>query len=49
MEDGILHSCDLTGVEELLAQGFVPILHGDCVKDLQNGYTILSGDLIVEV
>lgn len=34
---------------ELLRNGFVPILHGDCVLDDVQGCAILSGDKIIEV
>ena len=34
---------------ELIAEGFVPILHGDCVLDSEQGCAILSGDKIIEV
>ena len=36
-------------VVELLEAGFVPILHGDCVLDKEQGCAILSGDKIIEV
>ncbi|PSP45491.1 acetylglutamate kinase [Halobacteriales archaeon QH_6_66_25] len=34
-------------VETMLAEGFVPVLHGDVVVDAGKGATILSGDEIV--
>jgi isopentenyl phosphate kinase len=34
-------------VETLLAEGFVPVLHGDIVGHREHGATILSGDEIV--
>jgi len=34
-------------VTRLLAAGFVPILYGDAVLDLDKGFTILSGDQLV--
>ena len=36
-------------VNDLLVAGFVPIMHGDCVLDTNQGCSILSGDKIVEV
>ena len=35
------------GVEALLAEGFVPVLHGDVVPNTGAGATVLSGDEIV--
>jgi len=37
----------LDGIELMLSEGFVPVLHGDVVVDAGNGGTILSGDEIV--
>ncbi|MFT4921961.1 MAG: isopentenyl phosphate kinase, partial [Haloarculaceae archaeon] len=34
-------------IDTMLAEGFVPLLHGDCVAHEGNGATILSGDDIV--
>jgi isopentenyl phosphate kinase len=37
----------LRGVDTMLGEGFVPVLHGDVIVDAGNGGTILSGDEIV--
>ena len=39
----------LSPIIELLQEGFVPVLHGDCVLDDAQGCAILSGDKIIEV
>ena len=36
-------------LEGLILNGFIPLLHGDCVFDSVRGCTILSGDTILEV
>ena len=33
----------------LLAEGFIPVLHGDCVLDDSTGCSILSSDSILRV
>ncbi|XP_033762287.1 isopentenyl phosphate kinase-like isoform X2 [Pecten maximus] len=38
----------VTGIMELLDNGFVPVLHGDCVLDISKGCHILSGDVIIK-
>ena len=40
---------DMATLEDLLHGGFIPVLHGDCVRDKTRGFGILSGDSIVEV
>jgi len=42
----IEHIC-LEVVEELLAAGIVPVLHGDVAADLRKGIDIISGDQII--
>ena len=42
-----LHSCD--SLKGLILNGFIPLLHGDCVFDFLRGCTILSGDTIIQV
>lgn len=42
-----LHSCD--SLKLLISNGFIPLLHGDCVFDSLRGCTILSGDTILQV
>ncbi|WP_129116473.1 isopentenyl phosphate kinase [Halegenticoccus tardaugens] len=37
----------LEPVETMLGEGFVPVLHGDCVTQVEKGVTILSGDELV--
>jgi isopentenyl phosphate kinase len=47
--DGVL-SLPLKTTERMLAEGFVPVLHGDVVVHEGEGATILSGDeLVVEL
>jgi isopentenyl phosphate kinase len=46
-EDSVVKS-DMSVIEDLLRKGFVPVLHGDCVRDRKKGFNILSGDIIVE-
>jgi isopentenyl phosphate kinase len=36
-------------VIDVLNQGFVPVLHGDCIFDLTKGCVVLSGDTIIKV
>ncbi|MFW6321608.1 MAG: isopentenyl phosphate kinase [Halohasta sp.] len=40
-------SLPATAVEGLLAEGFVPVLHGDVIAHAGEGVTVLSGDEIV--
>ncbi|XP_071831901.1 uncharacterized protein [Apostichopus japonicus] len=42
-------SSDLETITGLLENGFLPVLHGDCVLDQTRGCTILSGDTVIEV
>lgn len=42
-----LHPCD--SLNSLISNGFIPLLHGDCVFDSVRGGTILSGDTILQV
>ena len=49
MSDGEVVSSDMAILEDLLQKGFIPVLHGDCVRDKARGFGILSGDSIVEV
>ena len=44
--DGTL-SCPLEQVDAMLAEGFVPVLHGDGVVHRGEGITVLSGDELV--
>jgi len=37
----------ITQAIELASEGFVPVLHGDCVKDTRQGCSILSGDVLL--
>ena len=36
-------------VIDVLNQGFVPVLHGDCIFDQTKGCVVLSGDTIIKV
>jgi isopentenyl phosphate kinase len=38
---------NLSGIFQVISDGFIPIIHGDCVFDDAQKYSILSGDLIV--
>ena len=49
MSDGEVVASDMAILEDLLQKGFIPVLHGDCVRDKARGFGILSGDSIVEV
>ena len=40
-------SCNSLGM--FITHGFIPLLHGDCVFDSDQGCTILSGDTICQV
>ncbi len=44
-EDGDLH-LSFDPVEQAVSEGYVPVLHGDCVLTAGQGATILSGDEI---
>ncbi|XP_024530450.1 uncharacterized protein LOC9645519 [Selaginella moellendorffii] len=43
----ILDCDNVSGVREVVDAGFVPVLHGDAVRDSHQGCCILSGDVIV--
>ncbi|KAK3747623.1 hypothetical protein QZH41_013672 [Actinostola sp. cb2023] len=45
---GHVTKADISQVKDLLVAGFVPVLHGDCVVDMEQGCAILSGDKIIE-
>ncbi|MHC1573162.1 MAG: isopentenyl phosphate kinase [Candidatus Syntropharchaeales archaeon] len=47
LENGRIHSMMIEHIEEMLKQGFIPVLHGDVVLDRTRSYSILSGDQIV--
>ncbi|XP_042198094.1 isopentenyl phosphate kinase-like isoform X2 [Callorhinchus milii] len=40
---------NISSVHDVLAAGYVPVLHGDCVLDSNQHCCILSGDTIIEV
>ena len=42
-----IHSFPLESLTKLLQLGFVPVLFGDAVFDLDRGFTILSGDQLI--
>lgn len=46
-ENSRIKSMFLEQIEEMLANGFVPVLHGDMVMDTELGTSVLSGDQIV--
>ncbi len=41
---GRIQKFDVTPVQRLLSMGFIPVLYGDAVLDMETGFTILSGD-----
>lgn len=43
VESNVATLCDF------LEQGFMPVLHGDCVRDTVRGCIILSGDTVIKV
>jgi isopentenyl phosphate kinase len=43
---GRIQHFDVTAIQQLLRLGFIPVLYGDAVLDLEVGFTILSGDQI---
>ncbi len=45
-EDGEIKEFNLKVIEEMLAQGMVPVLYGDVVLDTKQGFSIVSGDTI---
>ncbi|WP_340817669.1 isopentenyl phosphate kinase [Methanolobus sp. WCC4] len=46
-ENSRIKSMFLEQIEEMLENGFVPVLHGDMVMDTELGTSVLSGDQIV--
>lgn len=44
--NGCIQTFNLRALKELLNKGLVPVLHGDCVVDLQKGFSILSSDTL---
>lgn len=46
-ENSRIKSMFLEQIDEMLANGFVPVLHGDMVMDSELGTSVLSGDQIV--
>jgi isopentenyl phosphate kinase len=46
--DAVLSSADLTSVGRCLQLNILPVLHGDVIFDSIRGFTILSGDDIVQ-
>ncbi len=47
LDGGAVSVARLDAVDELLNQGFVPVLYGDSVIDTTRGFGILSGDTII--
>ncbi len=43
---GRIQHFDITAIQHFLRLGFIPVLYGDAVLDLELGFTILSGDQI---
>jgi len=46
-KSGRIHSFPEEPLTKLLSMGFVPVLFGDAVFDLDRGFTILSGDQLI--
>ncbi|KAL4222374.1 hypothetical protein ACF0H5_018413 [Mactra antiquata] len=46
--DGKVISHDLNPIVEIIKNGFIPLLHGDCIFDDNKGCSILSGDTIIQ-
>ena len=44
---GRIQRMELTPINRMLKMGLVPVLYGDAVLDLENGFSILSGDQLV--
>ncbi|XP_060600284.1 uncharacterized protein LOC132753777, partial [Ruditapes philippinarum] len=47
-ENGEVVKRDIESVTDLIRNGFIPVLHGDCVLDRAKGSNILSGDTIIQ-
>jgi len=47
-DDTVLASADLTCVQRCLQLDVLPVLHGDVIFDSRRGYTVLSGDDIMQ-
>ncbi len=49
-KDGRIHSCDLSLINKYLDSGFIPVIHGDVVMDMNRSIRIcvLSGDQIIK-
>ena len=41
---GRIQKFDFTPIQQLLNMGFIPVLYGDFVLDVERGFTVLSGD-----
>ncbi|XP_045168635.2 uncharacterized protein LOC123531596 [Mercenaria mercenaria] len=46
-EEGTVVTYSTNSVRDALRNGFIPVLHGDCVLDRVKGCNILSGDTII--
>lgn len=46
-EDGRIVAMEIRPLERMVAEGIVPVLHGDVVMDLSRGAAILSGDRLL--
>lgn len=44
---GRIQNFTFTSIQQLLNMGFIPVLYGDAVLDVDMGFTILSGDQLV--
>ncbi|KAL5006462.1 hypothetical protein ScPMuIL_015268 [Solemya velum] len=46
--NGAVETSCIQPISDLVLQGFVPVIHGDCVLDSCKGSAILSGDTIIK-
>lgn len=46
-KSGRIKTMDTRVIEQLIETGFVPVLYGDAVLDLDKGFAILSGDQLI--
>ncbi len=47
LRDGRISKMEIAVIEEMLARGLIPVLHGDVAMDISRGAGIVSGDQLV--
>jgi isopentenyl phosphate kinase len=47
LENGGVKSANISAIDAMLDEGFMPVLYGDAVIDVSRGFGIMSGDAIV--